>query len=95
MSKLTSRLNSACLCKIKPSSFDVLTEKLSHAKEENLEMHQMLDQTLMELNNLWKAWSDQTYTVVLAFPLHAPSLPWPPLALYPAHGGDVTAQIFS
>ena len=33
--------------------FDVLTEKLAHAKEENLEMNQMLDQTLMELNNMW------------------------------------------
>lgn len=27
-------------------------EKLSQAKEENLGMHQVLDQTLMELNNL-------------------------------------------
>ncbi|CDQ63275.1 unnamed protein product [Oncorhynchus mykiss] len=27
-------------------------KKLAHAKEENLDMHQMLDQTLMELNNM-------------------------------------------
>lgn len=27
-------------------------EKLSHAKEENLGMHQVLDQTLLELNSL-------------------------------------------
>lgn len=27
-------------------------EKLSHAKEENLGMHQVLDQTLQELNSL-------------------------------------------
>lgn len=27
-------------------------EKLAHAKEENLDMHQTLDQTLQELNNL-------------------------------------------
>ncbi|XP_039988147.1 tropomyosin alpha-1 chain isoform X2 [Xiphias gladius] len=33
-------------------TIDDLEEKLSHAKEENLDMHQMLDQTLMELNNL-------------------------------------------
>jgi len=33
-------------------SLDVLTEKLSHAKEENLEMNQMLEQTLLELNNM-------------------------------------------
>lgn len=31
----------------------VLTEKVAQAKEENLNMTQMLDQTLMELNNLW------------------------------------------
>lgn len=31
---------------------DVLTEKLSHAKEENLDMNQMLEQTLLELNNM-------------------------------------------
>lgn len=40
------------LCEIKTSTFGVLTEKLSQAKEENLGMTQMLDQTLMELNNL-------------------------------------------
>lgn len=34
-------------------SLDVLTEKLSHAKEENLDMNQMLEQTLLELNNMW------------------------------------------
>ncbi len=34
-------------------SLDVLTEKLSHAKEENVEMNQMLEQTLLELNNMW------------------------------------------
>lgn len=28
------------------------TEKVAHAKEENLSMHQMLDQTLLELNNM-------------------------------------------
>ncbi|KPP76376.1 tropomyosin alpha-4 chain-like, partial [Scleropages formosus] len=33
-------------------TIDDLEEKLSQAKEENLEMHQMLDQTLMELNNM-------------------------------------------
>uniref|UniRef100_G3P8Z5 Tropomyosin 1 n=1 Tax=Gasterosteus aculeatus aculeatus TaxID=481459 RepID=G3P8Z5_GASAC len=33
-------------------TIDDLEEKLSQAKEENLDMHQMLDQTLMELNNL-------------------------------------------
>ncbi len=27
-------------------------EKLAQAKEENLNMHQVLDQTLLELNNL-------------------------------------------
>lgn len=36
---------------------DVLTEKLSHAKEENLDMNQMLEQTLLELNNMWTTWS--------------------------------------
>jgi len=30
----------------------LLTEKLSSAKEENLGMHQVLDQTLQELNSL-------------------------------------------
>lgn len=50
---------------IKTCSFHVLTEKLSHAKEENLDMNQMLEQTLMELNNLWTAWP--LSTVVLAF----------------------------
>lgn len=30
----------------------VLAEKLAQAKEENLDMHQVLDQTLLELNNL-------------------------------------------
>ncbi len=34
-------------------SLDVLTEKLSHAKEDNLGMNQMLEQTLLELNNMW------------------------------------------
>jgi tropomyosin-1 len=29
-----------------------ITEKVAHAKEENLSMHQMLDQTLLELNNM-------------------------------------------
>ena len=29
-----------------------LPEKLAQAKEENLDMHQVLDQTLLELNNL-------------------------------------------
>ncbi|RXM93071.1 Tropomyosin alpha-4 chain [Acipenser ruthenus] len=33
-------------------SIDDLEEKLAQAKEENLNMHQMLDQTLLELNNL-------------------------------------------
>ncbi|PWA21010.1 hypothetical protein CCH79_00007180 [Gambusia affinis] len=33
-------------------SIDDLEEKLSHAKEENLGMHQVLDQTLQELNSL-------------------------------------------
>ncbi|KTG05755.1 hypothetical protein cypCar_00040996 [Cyprinus carpio] len=33
-------------------SLDVLTEKLSHAKEENVDMNQMLEQTLLELNNM-------------------------------------------
>lgn len=33
-------------------TLDVLTEKLSHAKEENLDMNQMLEQTLLELNNM-------------------------------------------
>lgn len=28
------------------------SEQLAHAKEENLDMHQVLDQTLLELNNL-------------------------------------------
>lgn len=32
--------------------FPLPTEKLAQAKEENLGMHQVLDQTLMELNNL-------------------------------------------
>lgn len=36
---------------------NVLTDKLSHAKEENLDMNQMLEQTLLELNNMWKACS--------------------------------------
>ena len=31
---------------------DPITEKVAHAKEENLSMHQMLDQTLLELNNM-------------------------------------------
>lgn len=31
-----------------------ITEKVAHAKEENLSMHQMLDQTLLELNNMWE-----------------------------------------
>lgn len=43
-----------CMPEIKTSSFAVPTEKLSQAKEENLDMHQMMDQTLMELNNLWR-----------------------------------------
>lgn len=34
-------------------SIDDLEEKVAHAKEENLSMHQMLDQTLLELNNMW------------------------------------------
>ncbi|OPJ70137.1 hypothetical protein AV530_019360 [Patagioenas fasciata monilis] len=33
-------------------SIDDLEEKVAHAKEENLSMHQMLDQTLLELNNM-------------------------------------------
>lgn len=33
-------------------SLDVLTEKLAHAKEENIGMNQMLEQTLLELNNM-------------------------------------------
>uniref|UniRef100_A0A3Q1H1N4 Tropomyosin alpha-4 chain-like n=1 Tax=Acanthochromis polyacanthus TaxID=80966 RepID=A0A3Q1H1N4_9TELE len=33
-------------------SIDDLEEKLSSAKEENLNMHQVLDQTLQELNSL-------------------------------------------
>nr|3MUD_A Chain A, DNA repair protein XRCC4,Tropomyosin alpha-1 chain [synthetic construct]3MUD_B Chain B, DNA repair protein XRCC4,Tropomyosin alpha-1 chain [synthetic construct] len=33
-------------------SIDDLEEKVAHAKEENLNMHQMLDQTLLELNNM-------------------------------------------
>ncbi|ERE76735.1 tropomyosin alpha-1 chain-like isoform 2 [Cricetulus griseus] len=33
-------------------SIDDLEEKVAHAKEENLSMHQMLDQTLLELNNI-------------------------------------------
>lgn len=41
-----------CCVTLNPLHFDVLTEKLSQAKEESLNMHQMLDQTLMELNNL-------------------------------------------
>ena len=47
-------LTFACCVRLKLLPFNVLTEKLSQAKEENLGMHQMLDQTLMELNNLWK-----------------------------------------
>ena len=31
----------------------MFAEKLAQAKEENLDMHQVLDQTLLELNNLW------------------------------------------
>lgn len=31
-----------------------IAESLSQAKEENLGMHQVLDQTLQELNSLWK-----------------------------------------
>ena len=45
--------NLICLvCVINLLLFGVLTEKLTHAKEENLDMTQMLDQTLMELNNM-------------------------------------------
>lgn len=33
-------------------TIDDLEEKLGQAKEENLNMHQVLDQTLLELNNL-------------------------------------------
>lgn len=33
-------------------TIDDLEEKLAQAKEENLNMHQVLDQTLLELNNL-------------------------------------------
>lgn len=32
--------------------FPPTLEKLAQAKEENLDMHQVLDQTLLELNNL-------------------------------------------
>lgn len=32
--------------------FFLTSEKLAQAKEENLDMHQVLDQTLLELNNL-------------------------------------------
>lgn len=32
--------------------FFFTSEKLAQAKEENLDMHQVLDQTLQELNNL-------------------------------------------
>uniref|UniRef100_UPI0001D8E4DE Capsid assembly scaffolding protein,Tropomyosin alpha-1 chain n=1 Tax=Gallus gallus TaxID=9031 RepID=UPI0001D8E4DE len=34
------------------SEYNDLEEKVAHAKEENLNMHQMLDQTLLELNNM-------------------------------------------
>lgn len=48
------------------SLFGVLTEKLSQAKEENIDMHQMLDQTLMELNNLW-SYSLTLHTFIVFF----------------------------
>lgn len=73
-------------CELKMSCFHVLTEKLSQAKEENLDMHQMLDQTLIELNNLWThsleppppSTHTHTYIVVWHF-LFAPCLPEAPL----------------
>lgn len=44
---------------------DVQTDKLSHAKEENLDMNQMLEQTLLELNNMWTTWSHDDDVCIL------------------------------
>lgn len=98
--KLINWLTEACLCEIKTSSFDVLTEKLSHAKEENLDMHQMLDQTLMELNNLWKHSlilqtlpppSSHTHCGFGFLYLHLAY--HKPLFSYLAHGGEQNSQM--
>lgn len=46
-----------CLCYIQDHLDNsmflfLITEKVARAKDDNLNMHQMLDQTLLELNNM-------------------------------------------